>query len=334
MLINGIPPIVDEDTAGVFKVDGETLDIDENGKLIKFSIPYEPILDDNTWEQISNASSEGIAKDLQAVGDCKKITLNGNVGEGLTFTNYETYVYILGFDHNAELEGYGISFGGFKTAQTNGVDVALCDNSYGTNAGYTGAKKFAMNHWGSNSNPYNTNYGGWKGCDLRYDILGSTDSAPSGYGSMPQTNRTGVDASSTTATSPVANTLMAALPSDLRAVMKPITKYTDNKGNSSNYQENVTASIDYLPLLAEYEVQGGWFYANQFEQSSQAQYTYYINGNSKIKYNHSSTSSAVYWWCRSARYSNAYALCRVNTDGSANANYSSFSLGLVVAFLV
>lgn len=270
---------------------------------------------------------------MWSVGDCKKITLNGTVGT-LSLSNYETYVFILGFDHNASVEGYGISFGCFKTAKTSGIDVALCDDAYNTNAGYTGAKKFALNHWGSSSSPYNTNYGGWKGCDARYDILGSTDSAPSGYGSTPTTSRTGVDASSTTATSPVANTLMAALPSDLRAVMKPITKYTDNTGNSSNVQANVTASIDYLPLLSEYEVQGARSYANQYEQNSQTQYAYYSNSNSKIKYNHSSTSSAVIWWCRSAYYNGAYNFCGVFTDGGANSISSRYSRGLAPVFLV
>jgi hypothetical protein len=32
MLVNGIPPIVDENTAGVFKVDGDTLEV-KNGVL-------------------------------------------------------------------------------------------------------------------------------------------------------------------------------------------------------------------------------------------------------------------------------------------------------------
>ena len=50
-----------------------------------------------------------------------------------------------------------------------------CDSNY--NSSYTdGRKGFNTNHWG------NYNYGGWKGCDARYDILGSTNKQPSGYG--------------------------------------------------------------------------------------------------------------------------------------------------------
>lgn len=292
------------------------------------------VLNNNTWAVISAASAAGTASSHWSVGDCKEIVLNGSVGAGVTYTNQSVYLYILGFNHNSSVEGSGISFGGFKTALTNGTDICLDDDAYNTNAGYSGAKKFAMNHWGTSSSPYNTNYGGWKGCDLRYDILGSTDTAPSGYGATPTTSRVGYDASSTTATSPVSNTLMAALPSDLRAVMKPITKYTDNKGNSSNVQANVTASVDYLPLLSEYEVQGARSYANQYEQNSQAQYAYYVNGNSKIKYRQTSASSAAIWWLRSAYYSSAYSFCRVDPVGSANLYSSRNSFGVCAALLV
>ena len=290
-------------------------------------------LDDATWAQISTVSAAGTASGYWSVGDCKKIRLNGTVGT-LSLSNVDLYVFILGIDHNSATEGSGISFGCFKTAKTGGTDVCLCDDTYGNSGGNTGNKKFALNHWGSTSGNYNTNFGGWKGCDARYDILGSTKQAPSGYGSTPQTNRVGYDATSDTATSPVSNTLMAALPSDLRNVMKPITKYTDNKGNSSNTSANVTSSVDYLPLLSEYEVQGARTYANEYEKNSQAQYAYYANGNSKVKYQHGSTSSAAYWWCRSANSSNASNFCLVHTDGSA-VNYGSrYGRGLAPVFLV
>ena len=89
---------------------------------------------------------------------------------------------------------------------------------------------------------------------------------------------------------------MAALPADLRAVMKPITKYTDAVGNASNVAANVKTSVDYLPLLAEFEIFGTRSYANQYEQNSQLQYDYYKAGNSKVKYRHSATGSTAVWW--------------------------------------
>ena len=291
------------------------------------------VLNNNSWSVISNISAAGTGSTYWNIGDTKEVVLNGTVGT-LTLSSKSLWVFILGFNHNSSVEGNGITFGTFKDAQSNGNDVCLVDDKYGTNAGSTGDKKFAMNHWGGSSSPYNTNYGGWKGCDARYDILGSTDTAPSGYGSTPTTSRVGYDASSTTATSPVNNTLMAALPSDLRAVMKPITKYTDNKGNSSNTSANVTASVDYLPLLAEYEVHGARSYANEYEKNSQAQYAYYANGNSKIKKRFDGDKSAVTWWCRSAYSSSAAGFCFVGTGGSAASTTSRCSFGLAPAFKV
>ena len=329
---NDILPSASVSDFGVAQPDGETLTI-EDGVLSINNMPYKAILDDNTQAQISAASTAGVAADLQSVGDCKKITLNGTVGT-LNLDNYDTYVFILGFDHNASVEGYGISFGCFKTAKISGIDVALCDDAHGTKAGSAGEKKFTLNHQGNSfDDSYNNyNYGGWKGCDARYDLLGSTDSAPADYGSLPITSRAGYDASNTTATSPVANTLMAALPSDLRAVMKPITKYSENKGGgASGERESFTSSIDYLPLLSEYEIYGVGEYASRYESYFQRQYTYYTNGNSKIKYNHSSTSNVAYWWCRSAN--GAYFFCCAGNE-SASRGSSQYSLGLSPVFLV
>ena len=224
------------------------------------------------------------------------------------------YVYILGFNHNSSREGNGITFGMFKTALSGGTDICLVDSNYG-NYSTGGQKWFNMNH------SSNTNSGGWKGCDLRYDVLGSTNSNNNNAGS-------------TTATSPVANTLMAALPSDLRAVMKPMTIYTDNVGGGTNTASNVTSTIDYLPLLAEFEIFGSRSYANSAEQNYQQQYQYYKNGNSKIKYRHNSSGSTAYWWGRSPNYDFSSDFCYVSTGGSANYSSARNSWGLAGAFRV
>ena len=296
-------------------------------------MPTKKALNDQTWAEIRQVSDAGKGSEYWNVGDRKAVTINGTVGT--LAVNTTLYAYILGFNHNSAKEGNGIQFGTFKSALSGGTDVCLVDSKYNSNAGTGGTKAFAMNHWGSSSSPYNTNYGGWKGCDARYDILGSTKTAPSGYGAMATTSRVGYDAPTDTATSPVANTLMAALPSDLRAVMKPITKYTDNKGNSSDVAANVTASVDYLPLLSECEIFGGSrTYANQYEKDYQAQYAYYSAGNSKVKYRHDSTGTSAYWWERSPYYNYAHTFCIVNTYGYANYNSSRISFGLAPAFMV
>ncbi len=286
-------------------------------------------LNDNTWATISDVAAEGTGSNYWSVGQCKAVAVSGTVGTKPISGTY--YVYILGFNHNGATNT--IDFGTFKTALTGGTDICLVDGNYNSTSN-NGTKNFNLNHWGGSSSPYNTNYGGWKGCDARYDILGSTDTAPSGYGSTATTSRTGYDASTTCATNPVANTLMAALPSDLRAVMKPMTIYTDNKGNSSNTTAGISTSIDYLPLLAEFEIFGSRSYANQYEQNYQAQYTYYKSGNAKVKYQHSSTGSTAIWWERSPNYYNASNFCIVATGGNASYNYSRYSFGLAPAFRV
>ena len=127
---------------------------------------------------------------------------------------------------------------------------------------------------------------------------------------------------------------MAALPSDLRAVMKPITKYTDNVAGGTNTSANVKATIDYLPLLAEFEVHGARTYANSYERNYQAQYAYYANGNSKIKYKHSAVTAAAIWWVRSPYYGNGNRWCTFITSGAANNNDTSYSRALAPAFAV
>ena len=289
-------------------------------------MPTKKALNDQTWAEIRQVSDAGQGSSYWSVGDRKAVLVNGTVGT--LAVNQTLYVYILGFNHNSAKEGNGIQFGTFKTALSGGTDVCLVDGSYNSYK-TDGSKIFNMNHWG------NYNYGGWKACDLRYDILGSTNKAPVNYGKARATSDTGYDAPTNTATSPVANTLMAALPADLRAVMKPITKYTDNKGNSSDVAANVTSSLDYLPLLAEQEIFGGnRTYSNQYEKNSQVQYAYYSAGNSKVKYRHSATGSTAYWWERSPCYYNVSTFCYVTTNGNANGCNARNSLGLAPAFMV
>lgn len=289
-------------------------------------MPTKKALNDQTWAEIRQVSDAGQGSSYWSVGDRKAVLVNGTVGT--LAVNQTLYVYILGFNHNSAKEGNGIQFGTFKTALSGGTDVCLVDGSYNSYK-TDGSKIFNMNHWG------NYNYGGWKACDLRYDILGSTNKAPVNYGKARATSDTGYDAPTNTATSPVANTLMAALPADLRAVMKPITKYTDNKGNSSDVAANVTSSLDYLPLLAEQEIFGGnRTYSNQYEKNSQVQYAYYSAGNSKVKYRYSATGSTAYWWERSPYYNATYGFCLVDTSGNADYYNAGVSYGLAPAFMV
>lgn len=270
--------------------------------------PPPPPLSEATWDVISQQSLAGNAKNIWAVGDCKAVKLSGTASKLSLDTTL--YVYILDFDHDkssASGAKDGITFGTFKTAASGGVDVCLV-------SGYSDDSDFRMNTTDANS-------GGWKNSDMRYNILGST-------------NTQNGDATATTATSPKANTLMSCLPSDLRAVMRPMYIYTDNTGDGSDMASDVTGTLDYLPLLAEYEVNGARSYANSTEQNSQTQYAYYKNGNSMVKYNYSNTSSAMTWWVRSpfSRYSDGF--CYVTSNGSAGASIASASSGVAPAFKI
>lgn len=285
----------------------KTLIVDSIKKYILEMYDISKTLNDNDWATISAVSKAGLANSYWSIGDAKAINLNGTASK--LSLNTMLYCYILGFDHDkssASGAKDGITFGTFKTAISNGVDVCLV-------SGLSDNSDFGMNTTLTNS-------GGWKNCDMRYNILGSTDMQNG-------------DATVAT-TSPKENTLMSCLPSDLRAVMRPMYIYTDNTGGGSDTASYVTGTLDYLPLLAEYEVHGDRIYANSAEQNNQTQYAYYKNGNSKVKYNHSSTSSAMDWWLRSPSYYNNDGFCCVSSDGVTTIDAANFSRGVAPMFKV
>ena len=124
------------------------------------------------------------------------------------------------------------------------------------------------------------------------------------------------------------------LPTDLKSVLKSITKYSDNTGGGSNTASYVTATMDDIFLLAEYEVFGSRNYANSAEQNYQAQYQYYKNSNSKVRYKHNSTGTTAYWWLRSVYAVNSNPFCIVNTSGRASSINACNSDGFAPAFCV
>lgn len=267
-----------------------------------------PPLDQASWDYISKQSLAGNAKNIWAVGDCKKIKLSGTASK--LSLNTELYVYILDFDHDSSTVGGtkdGITFGTFKTALTDGKDVCLV-------SGYDDDSDFGMNTTNANS-------GGWKNSDMRYNILGSTNT------------RNG-NATATTATLPKSNTLMSCLPADLRAVMRPMCVYTDNTGGGSDTASYVTTTIDFLPLLAEFEIHGTRTFANSAEKNNQTQYAYFKNGSSKMKYRHDSQSSRMIWWSRSPNSNNSSSFCRVYDSGGADYDTADTSYGVAPTFKV
>ncbi len=255
---------------------------------------------ENAWDVIKEVVITGEAPNYWAVGDSKPVPINGKVGAA-TFSNLSIDAFILSFSHNPDLEGTNKMH--MMLGKISGKLAALCDSSYGSTSSASGA--FTMN-------TSNTNSGGWASSQMRKKVLGSDS----------------------TAASPTANTLLAALPSELRAVMAPVTKYTDNTGAATNTEACVKATTDYLFLLAEFEVFGAQKYANQYEKNYQVQYAYFSAGNAKIPYKYNSLSTAVWAWLRSPYYNNSYYFVVVNTSGASTSNLASLSGGVLAGFAV
>ena len=257
-------------------------------------------LNDNTWATIKEVSDAGQGENYWSVGDTKRITINGKVGN-FTFSNLAIDAFIIGFNHNSSREGTNRIH--FQIGKIGGKDVCLCDSQYGS--GQSGNGYFNMN-------PNNSNSGGWNGSYMRKTLLGNSG----------------------TPSSPPANSMLAALPSDLRAVMKSVTKYSDNTGGSPDNASYVTSTTDYLFLLAEFEYHGARSYANSAEKNFQLQYSYYKAGNSKVKYKHGETGTAAHHWCRSVYVGYTYTFCLVYTSGSASGNGAGISWGAAPGFTV
>ncbi len=135
---------------------------------VETAVPIPTVLNNATWAQIKEVAEKSQGSNYWAVGDTKQITINGKLSDGLTLNNYSTWVYIIGFDHNSEKEGTGIAFQGFKTAQSGGKDVCLCDSGYSNSK--TSGQWFNMNN-------SNTNSGGWKNSRMRSTTLPLVKSA-------------------------------------------------------------------------------------------------------------------------------------------------------------
>lgn len=205
-----------------------------------------------------------------------------------TFSNETVYMFIVAFDHNSSVE-------------MNNAHHIIC--SFAKSAA-TGGKDIAFvdaryNNPTSDAcfhmNSSNTNSGGWASSYMRQTICSQFKNA---------------------------------MPSDLKAVLRARTIYTDNTGgDGANNSSNVTATTDYVYLPSEFEVQGRRSFANSYEQNHQQQLAYYKNGASKIRYKSNDVSQAAWWWVRSPYYSKSNYFCIVFANGSPNGTYASYARG-------
>lgn len=198
------------------------------------------------------------------------------------------YPFIVDFDHNKSKES--------PNAHTITFQFAKSALTGGADIAFVDG---SYNSTGSSAafrmNTTNTNSGGWTGSYMKKTLMPAFKSACSAA---------------------------------LRAVIKPVTIYSDNVGGGSNTASNVTASSEEFYLPAEFEVHGARSYANSAEQNYQTQLAYYKAGNSKVKYKHNATGTAAYVWCRSACYTNSAQFCAVHTSGGASYYTAYYSLGV------
>ena len=140
-------------------------------------------------------------------------------------------------------------------------------------------------------NSSNTNSGGWRGCALRATLRGD---------------------------------IWNQLPSDLRDVIKEVTKKTSAGGASGI----INSISDTLFLFAEKEIFGSKQYSVDGEGTQYARFT---ASNTRIK---KLNGSAMYWWLRSPSSSSTDAFCAVNTSGAADGSSANISYGVCFGFCI
>lgn len=246
-------------------------------------------LNANSWEMVKAVSDAGQGANYWSVGDTKDVALTGT-WQSTSVTGVTVKAFIIGFNHNSAVEGENRIH--FLMGKIGTAMVAFCDSQYNSQ---TSGAYFTMN-------TTNTNSGGWEASRMRKTVLGNSN----------------------TPDVPLEGSLMAVLPEDLRAVMKSVTKWTQNNA--------LTATTDYTFLMAEFEIFGARTYANSAEQSKQAQYDYFKAGNPKIFYKHTATTAAAYAWLRSPYASGSSGFCRVGTSGAAYYDGASGSRGVAPGF--
>lgn len=277
-----------------------------------------PTLNQATWAEIRAASDNGTASSIWSVGDAKQIDLSGKTIGTVTYDDFKPWVYILGFNHNASVEGNNmIHFGCFRTEENySNINSIALDDSYYLLAPSESQPELAFH---MNTYENDTNSGGWKDSIMRTVIL---------------------DSDSTTPSSASENSFLKSLPEDLKNVLKQCTKYTDNVGNNQNLPSSVTSTQDWIFLLSEFEVNAGNnlshdALSNDAERTYQKQYQYYIDGNYTTKYKQTSSSETLFWWLRSPVKNSDVGFCRaiLTNTGVGGANSDSCE-GLAPAFCV
>lgn len=140
-------------------------------------------------------------------------------------------------------------------------------------------------------NSSDTNDGGWGNCALRATLRGD---------------------------------IWNQLPSDLRGVIKEVTKKT----SAGNLSSTINSISDTLFLFAEKEIFGSTQYSVNGEGTQYARFT---ASNTRIKKRNGSATS---WWLRSPHSNIRNGFCALTAQGAAAYGYASESFGMCFGFCI
>lgn len=284
-------------TAGGEGEKSVTITIDSvsgNIKIIVSAVVAIKALNDCTWAEISQISSSGQAANTFSVGDQKEIVLNGRAFD-TNFNNQHVYAFIVGINHNASREGDNVIH--FELYKNGDTPYAITTSDYGSSQGEKSTSMMTTND----------NSGGWAGSDMRKNKLGGRTTDSKDF--------------------PKSGTFMSILPSDLRAVLRSVSKYTFKDSTPSK-------TSDYIFLYALYEVLGEPYeFGASNEITFLEQYEYYKSGNSVI-HQGSSRSGSVYFWTRSMETDYGTSFYIITDGGQQLVNRADTSLGVVTLFFV
>ena len=258
-------------------------------------------LDEYTWDEISYISSNGLASEYGfQVGDTKEIILNGIVGS-CELSNYQTRAFIIGINHNAELEGNNLIHLQVGLGMLTGgsdIGIALVDDEVNYSGSSPAFRITTTTVMGMT----------WGQSYMRNSICGTSLS------DYPSTS------------------FLAVIPDDLRSVLKPVTKYTSSARWEASLAD-ITATTEYIFLPSEYEIFATNNWASQYEAEKQQHYSYYMDTNTRLKAKHNDMSRVVaYWTCSSD--DNGGGWCVVTAMQKSDAMGTTYSYGFTPCFCV
>ena len=123
------------------------------------------------------------------------------------------------------------------------------------------------------------------------------------------------------------NTLLSALPSDLKNVIKSVNKKTSAGSGSSTINTNAMK----LFLFSEVEITGS---ATDSVIGEGTQYSYFATVTNRIKKLQNGAGSVTVWFERSPRNVGSYDFCSINNNGSSSYGWPESPHGVCFALCV